>query len=323
MDTKDKKSKMRDVTDGCVILSDVDGKTISSSQGTAGSMCVLDVIAEHERTTAEDLLGRISFGGEVSMLLETDEKCGYTVAHMKNHRLFSVPVAEVTLYRNKAEYQAQSNEMYEKYGKVFGFVKELALDAVMRFSGGSNNDDTPTEVVDVPSLLTMISSCICYMDGCPFKVNVDVGGSSLTVCEDPEKLCGAFISAIVLGAKLSFDGYCTAAFDSDGEKGELTVSCRVDPRNTVDFRGFELSRFAELSPIGRTEVLLLDFFASNLGWDVEIDETSRGEFLIALRLEGQTDPDRLKFRESITDTKAVITKYLDYLTRSVSSDTEK
>ncbi|MBE6708826.1 MAG: hypothetical protein E7578_06250 [Ruminococcaceae bacterium] len=307
------------------------------------------VIHEDHLPDFEDALRMIGIGGTVSVLLDANEDTKYTVAHVRNGVLFSEPVVEIRLYKNKNEYLADPNRNNPEIGRVFDYT--FNSDAVAKstegvFSSAENIKNRisrfeksvmimlpgfdhviPGEdsLIDVSAIFDSVAERFLSREKIPFVAEFEnlCNGSPVICFGKTEDFVGAILAASAVAVRISRNGKCRVIFRYDGDAAVIEVRSKIDKAIPLCFKSCELSWLYAAIGMGISELAFLEHLFSLEEYHVEFMCDIDGGFVLRITVNKNSDPDRLKFRDGTCGAVSFADEYIDYLCESFLSDPEK
>ena len=302
----------------------------------------------------EDALRLAGTGADVSVLLEAAPETGYSVAHLKSKRLFSMSVLEVCLYRNKNEYLASTSGKSERISRVFEYMsrsisqisvrlREAALieapDAVRNsivraanqmerlsldeaFIAEHCSGDESSAIFDASALFDLISEKFTTNSGNPFNAKFvnDTPKGAFMCCTDSGSFVGIVLMSAAVASRLSSDKRCRVILSSDGDSLVIEAMCRMRKGISLCARSCDFGRLYKLLSASPAELMILEYLTSAPGWETNFESNADGGFVLRASLDLNADPDRLKYRDGLAGASDTIDGYLSYLNKAFSSD---
>lgn len=326
------------------------GIIVGKSSGT-------NVIDFPDKADFEDIIRLGQRGAGASALLEAVPETGYSLAHVRNIRLFSTAVTEVCLYRNKSEYLASNDGTNERIGRMLDHVShstsragkklqeiidtedmpyavkdrlihivkmidQISVDESFISSNFTKSEEDTSGIFDASVLFDHIAVCFKEMELSPFNVtflNQTNGTSAMCFC-DTDRFTGIVLMTAAVTARLSKSKSCKMILSSDGDT--VIIEARCTPNSSFDFvkRSCDYSRLYRYLTVNPVELMTLEHLTSVPGIETDFENSNKNGFVIHVMFNSNTDPDRLKFRDSLAGTDVSINKYLKYLSGVFSSE---
>lgn len=315
--------------------------------GGSGDFC--RVIHEECIADLEDVLRIVKVGGEVSVLLDACEETGYTVAHVKNSMLFSEPVAEIRLYKNKNEYLDDPQRNNSVIGRVFGRIDdtdsvsdsinaistnaEIVKNRILGFqrsalricSGFGFSENTEASLMDVSEVFDIVAERFSANKRKPFNVEFvnDKVGNAVICFGKTENVVGTVLASAATAVRMSRDGKCRVMLRCDGDSVVIETHSNPGIGVSVCFRSCDFLWLYAATGKGISELAFLEHILTLVEYDAEFMCDVDGDFVIRVTLNKNSDPDRLKFRDGACGADIIADEYIAYLSESFLSDTQQ
>lgn len=139
-------------------------------------------------------------------------------------------------------------------------------------------------------------------------------------CADSGSFAGIVLMAAAVASRLSSDRRCKVILSSDGESLVIEAMCKMRKGISLCARSCDFGRLYKLLSASPAELMLLEYLTSAPGWETNFECNADGGFVLRAALDSNADPDRLKYRDGLSDASDAIERYLSYLNKAFSSD---
>ncbi len=310
-----------------------------------------ELISVEELADFEDALKKCMDGGDVSILLGAAD--GERIIHIRRTKLFSSYAAELRYYENKAEYLAASGAEHGRFDRVLKHIERNIEDTVALLceisqGNGINRQyaakvaeqtrlcglsliqrySEPPEEQELCDAVTVFDMITDYFGGentVPFKAVFvkDITKSAVICNAQSERIVGVTVLASAVAARLSQNGECTVTLSNDGDSAVIEAECILRDGCRLYGRSDRFDQVYGCIPSDPVELLLLEQLASIPQWNLEYAASGDGKAVIRAVLSRYTDPDRLKYRDSVGGVPGALDQYMNYIKASFSLDSEK
>lgn len=315
-----------------------------------------ELVSAEDLADFEDALKKCAEGGDVSVLFS--EANGDQLIHIKRTKLFSSYAAELRFYGNKDEYLAASHASNGGYDRVLKYIESsindtLAMLGEISRSGGTTLADTERQytselaermrlrglplikgymesaekqtLCDAVTVFDMISDYFKSENTLPFKAvfKKDITKSAVICNAESERIVGVTVMASAVAARLSQNGECTVTLSNDGDSAVIEAGCTLRGDFHLYGRSDNFDQVYNCIPAEPVELMFLEQLASIPQWSLEYLADGDGKAVIRAVFTRYTEPDRLKYRDSVGGVPAALENYTKYVKDSFLLDSQK